>query len=250
MALANDPDRRLAILAGHLHVEEHDVRLQPIELLDGINAIAGLANDLDILFRFEKGDHAFAQHRMIVDDQNTYRSHETPLIHRSLHGAARPAVTDGQVARNQRPFIVDAVFRSPIWVIGYPFGRASLSLCEQTQYLAMARPIHRNRFPAGDIASLVLRLSLGTTLAAVSLSNDTVSTTVSISAAVLGCLIGSGLFTRAAAGAGVVLIAVCDRLGMIAIMPLAAEAISLVLVGSGAFSLDALVSRKRLWEWR
>ncbi len=39
-----------------------------------------------------------------------------------------------------------------------------------------------------DVASLVLRLSLATTLGNVSMSNDPVSMVVSVSAAVLGCL--------------------------------------------------------------
>lgn len=108
----------------------------------------------------------------------------------------------------------------------------------------MARPLRRNRFLAGDIASLILRISLSITLAVLSVSSDPVSTSLSVTAAILGCLIGSGFLTRGAAAASLILIAVSDH-DLIAVLPIAAEALSLVLVGAGAYSLDALALHRR-----
>ncbi len=113
----------------------------------------------------------------------------------------------------------------------------------------MARRLRRNRSIAGDIASLTLRISLTVTLAGLSVSSDTASTPLSVTAAILGCLIGSGLLTRGAAAASVILITACDHDDLIALLPIAAEAFSLVLVGAGACSIDALVFHKRPPEW-
>ena len=113
----------------------------------------------------------------------------------------------------------------------------------------MAHPLHRNRFLAGDVASLILRVSLTITLSILSVSSDTASTPLSVTAAILGCLIGSGLLTRGAAAASVALIASCDRGDLIALLSIAAEAFALVLVGAGAWSLDALVFCRRLPGW-
>jgi len=110
----------------------------------------------------------------------------------------------------------------------------------------MARPLRRNRLLAGDIASLILRISLSITLAVLSVSSDTVSTPLSVTAAILGCLIGSGFHTRAAAVASLTVIAVSDHDDLITVLPIAAEALSLVLVGAGAYSLDALALHRRL----
>lgn len=113
----------------------------------------------------------------------------------------------------------------------------------------MERPLRRNRFFAGDAASLILRASLAITLAILSVSSDTASTPLSVSAAILGCLIGSGFLTRAAAAASVALVALCDHSNLITLLSTAAEALSLVLVGAGAWSLDALVFYRRLPGW-
>jgi hypothetical protein len=121
---------------------------------------------------------------------------------------------------------------------------------EQVQYRSMARSLRRNRFAAGDVASLILRVSLTTTLATLSMSADTVSTPLSVGAAMLGCLVGSGFLARGAAAMSLVLIVVVDHDDLIALVPMSAEACSLVLVGAGALSLDALVLRRRLPEWR
>jgi hypothetical protein len=113
----------------------------------------------------------------------------------------------------------------------------------------MERPLRRHRFVAGDIASLILRISLAVTLAILSVSSDIVSAPLSVSAAILGCLIGSGLFTRCAAAASVALIAFCDHTDPVALLSTAAGAFSLVLVGAGAWSLDGLFFYKRLPGW-
>lgn len=138
---------------------------------------------------------------------------------------------------------------SPIWVSGWPFGRASpIRRCKRYSP-SMLRPLRKNRSPAGDAASLVLRLSLTITLGVLSVSSDTGSPTISVTAAILGCLIGSGLLTRSAAVASVALISLCNHRDLIALLPIAAEGISLMLVGAGACSLDALVVHKRLGGW-
>jgi hypothetical protein len=116
-------------------------------------------------------------------------------------------------------------------------------------YRSMERPLSRNRFPAGDAASLILRVSLTITLGILSVSSDTASTPLSVTAAILGCLIGSGLLTRGAAAASVGLVALCDHTDLLALLSTAAEAFSLVLVGAGAWSLDALFFYKRFPEW-
>jgi len=114
----------------------------------------------------------------------------------------------------------------------------------------MERPLRKNRHLAGDAASLILRVSLAITLGILSVSSDTASTPLSVSAAILGCLIGSGLLTRGAAAASVVLVAHCDHSGLIALTSTAAEAFALVLVGAGAWSLDALLFYNHLRGWR
>lgn len=113
----------------------------------------------------------------------------------------------------------------------------------------MERPLRRNRSLAGDAASLILRVSLSITLAILSVSSDTASTPLSVTAAILGCLISSGFLTRGAAAASVTLIAVFDRADLIAVLPIAAEALSLVLVGAGTYSIDELVFHKRRSKW-
>ncbi|MFA6115230.1 MAG: hypothetical protein WC729_14620 [Sphingomonas sp.] len=97
---------------------------------------------------------------------------------------------------------------------------------------------------------MILRLSLTITLAILSLASDGVSTPVSVTAAMLGCLIGSGFFTRSAAAASIVLIIVEDHNDLIALMSIAADAIALLLLGAGACSLDELVIRTRFSAWR
>lgn len=140
-------------------------------------------------------------------------------------------------------------FHSPIWVSGSPFGRASSILRYRRYYPLMLHPLRKNRSLAGDAASLVLRLSLTITLGVLSVSSDTGSPTISVTAAILGCLIGSGLLTRGAAAASVALIGFCNHRDLIVLLPIAAEGISLTLVGAGACSLDALVVHKRLDGW-
>lgn len=88
-------------------------------------------------------------------------------------------------------------------------------------------------------------MSLSITLAVLSVSSDTISTSLSVTAAILGCLIGSGFLTRGAAAASLILIAVSEHGDLIAILTIAAEALSLLLVGAGAYSLDALALHKR-----
>ena len=113
----------------------------------------------------------------------------------------------------------------------------------------MARPLRKFRSCAGDTASLILRVSLAVTLAILSVSFDTVSTPLSVASAILGCLIGSGFLTRGAAAASLALIAASTHEDLIALLPIVAEAASIMLVGAGGYSLDELIFHKRLSEW-
>lgn len=96
---------------------------------------------------------------------------------------------------------------------------------------------------------MILRVSLAITLAVLSVSSDTVSTPLSVTSAILGCLIGSGFLTRGAATVSLALIAASTRDDPIALLPIVAEAVSLMLVGAGAYSLDEVIFHKRLSEW-
>ena len=113
----------------------------------------------------------------------------------------------------------------------------------------MPRPLLKSRSVKDDSASLILRMSLMMTLAILSMSADATSTSLSVTAAILGCLIGSGFLTRAAAIASIALVTVVDHNNLVALVPIAAEAFALVLVGAGAYSLDEFAFHRRLSEW-
>lgn len=110
----------------------------------------------------------------------------------------------------------------------------------------MLRRLHRNRAAAVDAASLIIRLSLTVTLVFLSISSDTGSPAISVTAAMLGCLIGSGLLTRAAAAASLALMIPFYHDDPMAFPPIVAEVVSLILLGAGTCSVDALVVRMRI----
>ncbi len=114
----------------------------------------------------------------------------------------------------------------------------------------MARRPRRNRFFAGAAASLILRVSLAVTLAILSMTWDTISPPLSVTSAVLGCLIASGFLARGAAFATIALLAAFRHEDLAFLLPIAAEASSILLVGAGAFSIDELVLHRRLTGWR
>ena len=53
----------------HVHVGEHDVRQQPVRLLEALLAIAGGADDLDVLFEPEQLAQVVPSARDVVDDE-------------------------------------------------------------------------------------------------------------------------------------------------------------------------------------
>jgi hypothetical protein len=55
----------------HLHVEEHEVRAQRENRVHRRLAIAGLADDLDVLFPPEADAQPFARKRLVVDEHGT-----------------------------------------------------------------------------------------------------------------------------------------------------------------------------------
>ena len=247
VTLANRPNCRFAVLPRHLHVEQHDIGAQLIVAFEGLDAVSAFANDLDVALRRQKSDDALSQHRMIVDDQNPYRSHEnptnpTPLARSNAancYKRRRQLVDPSQCRWASLTHLGDRIALQP----------GVTASVEAGHYRSMERPLRRNRSPAGDAASLILRVSLTITLGILSVSSDTASTPLSVTAAILGCLIGSGLLTRGAAAASVGLVALCDHTDLIALLSIAAEALSLVLVGAGAWSLDALFFYKLFPGW-
>ena len=73
-----------AVHAGHLQIHEHDIGPMEAELFDGLQAIGGLTDELQVgLIGNERGD-ALTQDRVIVDqgDANWFRSagHRTPSL--------------------------------------------------------------------------------------------------------------------------------------------------------------------------
>ncbi len=58
-----------AIHDRHVHVGEHDVRKQPVRFLEALLAIAGGADDLDVLFEPEQLAQVVPSTRDVVDDE-------------------------------------------------------------------------------------------------------------------------------------------------------------------------------------
>ena len=55
---------------GHADVHEDDVRLQAQRLGDRLDAVRGLADDLDVLLGLEDHAKAGAHERLVVDDED------------------------------------------------------------------------------------------------------------------------------------------------------------------------------------
>ena len=58
-----------AVEAGHLDVEQHEIRLLLGDGLDGLEAVAALADDLDVGLVLESVAHPLARERLVVHDQ-------------------------------------------------------------------------------------------------------------------------------------------------------------------------------------
>ena len=74
---------------GHPDVHQHDARLQAGRLLDGLAAVGGLADDVDVGLAGQQHAEAAADHRLVVGDQDPDR-----------HDWSRPT---GRLARRTKP---------------------------------------------------------------------------------------------------------------------------------------------------
>ena len=64
-----------AVHLGHRHVHDDDVRVGLLDQRDGVEAVAGLAGDLQVGVVFENAPEPLADQRVIVDqdDANGHR---------------------------------------------------------------------------------------------------------------------------------------------------------------------------------
>ena len=58
--------------AGHLHVEEHQVRLQPADGIDRLGAGRALGDDFEPVFRREQRAQPLARERLVVGDEDAH----------------------------------------------------------------------------------------------------------------------------------------------------------------------------------
>ena len=57
---------------GQVEVHDHHVGLQGSGLDDGVGAVLGLADELDVGFRRQHDADAVAEHRMVVDHEHAH----------------------------------------------------------------------------------------------------------------------------------------------------------------------------------
>ena len=76
--LANPPDRLDALHLRHPQVHQHDVGTVRAERLDGLAAVGGFGDDLEIGLLVDDVGDAGAQQRVIVDDQHARRAASAP----------------------------------------------------------------------------------------------------------------------------------------------------------------------------
>ena len=72
-----EPDRSHGVNTaheGHLQIHNRYVRLQSLELLDGLTAVAGLTDDRQVQLTHENRGDSFAQHRVVIDYQDTHQA--------------------------------------------------------------------------------------------------------------------------------------------------------------------------------
>lgn len=108
--------------------------------------------------------------------------------------------------------------------------------------------ISRLHYPAGapGFALVLMRLSLAANLAYVSVHCDSDSSAVSIAAALLACLITGGFLSRSAASFFTLAGLISTALGRTSLTYASniVEGLALVLLGPGAWSIDALTLRR------
>ena len=74
---ADRVDHAEAVDAGHLDVEEDEVRRLVLDGRDRLRAVAALADDFDVLFLLQQRQHALARDRLVVNDQGSDLVHAT-----------------------------------------------------------------------------------------------------------------------------------------------------------------------------
>ena len=93
-----------AVHDGHLHVHEHDVGPQRARQLDGLGAVGGLADDLEVVLDREDHPEAGPHELLVVDEEHAQASRSgsgTVLLERHPHAhavAAGQAGTDLDLA--------------------------------------------------------------------------------------------------------------------------------------------------------
>src|SRR6478735_6673183 len=66
--------RRDTVEDGHPQVHEHDVGMQRVDQVERLRAVLGGTDDRDLLADLEKGRQRLAEQRLVVNDQDAYRS--------------------------------------------------------------------------------------------------------------------------------------------------------------------------------
>jgi hypothetical protein len=82
-----------AIHHGNLHVQEHQLRLEPLDGRKGLRAVGALAHHFDVGLLLEQRQHALARHWLVVHDQSAYLRHGSAPRGRRL--SARMTDLDG-----------------------------------------------------------------------------------------------------------------------------------------------------------
>jgi hypothetical protein len=69
--IAQRPQHLESIHPGHLHIEQHQVRLELTDGLDRRGTVRAFTSDLEIRFAFQQTPKTGARELLVVDDQNT-----------------------------------------------------------------------------------------------------------------------------------------------------------------------------------
>ena len=102
---------------GNLHVEEHELGLEPLDGRERLGAIRTLPHDLDVGLLLQQREHALARHRLVVDYQGANLGHgrSTPL---GEEAEGRFAPFDGSHSAEVEK---DFFWRCAIGEMGSPF---------------------------------------------------------------------------------------------------------------------------------
>jgi hypothetical protein len=81
--LLNCPRHFKTVFAGHIDIQNHNVRLVLANLCQRGFAIVGFGNDFDVRFRFNHHAQPATQERMIVSDYNSGFSFHFDYLHKA-----------------------------------------------------------------------------------------------------------------------------------------------------------------------